>query len=192
MVRRARRRGDGQRRGPATGRPDFASSVLAGLHEPDLPGDALVIEITESSLVGTAQVATRAQLDRLRAHGVRIAIDDFGTGYSSLSYVARLPVDIVKMDKSFVQGLGPGGPDGQDWAFTRAILQMVASLDKLAIAEGVETADQAAAIRTLRCPLVQGFHYSRPVPAEVIDRVLARSVTFAAPGADHRTTRVPQ
>jgi diguanylate cyclase (GGDEF)-like protein len=163
--------------------PDFASSVLACLHELDLPGGALIIEITESSLVGTAQVATRGHLDRLRAHGVRIAIDDFGTGYSSLSYVAQLPVDIVKVDKSFVQGLGPGGPDGQDWAFTRAILQMVASLDKLAIAEGVETADQAAAIRTLRCPLVQGFHYSRPVPAEVIDRALARSVTFAAPRA---------
>jgi diguanylate cyclase (GGDEF)-like protein len=161
--------------------PDYASSVLADLREHDLPGAALIIEITESGLVGTAQLATRAHLDRLRAHGVRIAIDDFGTGYSSLSYVAQLPVDIVKVDKSFIQALGQDGVGGQDWAFTRAILEMVASLDKLAIAEGVETAEQAAAVRSLRCPLVQGFHYSRPVPADVFERALARSTTFATP-----------
>jgi diguanylate cyclase (GGDEF)-like protein len=161
--------------------PDYASSVLADLREHDLPGTALIIEITESGLVGTAQLAIRAHLDRLRAHGVRIAIDDFGTGYSSLSYVAQLPVDIVKVDKSFIQALDSGGVGGQDWEFTRAILQMVASLDKLAIAEGVETAEQAAAVRSLHCPLVQGFHYSRPVPADVIDRALARSMTFATP-----------
>jgi EAL domain-containing protein (putative c-di-GMP-specific phosphodiesterase class I) len=105
---------------------------------------------------------------------VRIAIDDFGTGYSSLSYVAQLPVDIVKIDKSFTRSLTAAHTADDDWTFTRAILQLVASLDKTAIAEGVETAGQAAALRALHCPLVQGFHYSRPVPADVIDRLLSR------------------
>jgi EAL domain-containing protein (putative c-di-GMP-specific phosphodiesterase class I) len=161
--------------------PDFASMVLAVLREHGLPGHSLILEITESSLVGTSQTAARAHLDRLREHGVRVAIDDFGTGYSSLSYVAQLPVDIVKVDKSFTQSLGSPDVDGQDWAFTRAILQMVASLDKQAIAEGVETAEQADALRILRCPLVQGFHYSRPVPADVIDRVLGRPTALSTP-----------
>jgi diguanylate cyclase (GGDEF)-like protein len=155
--------------------PDFAASVLELLHEYDLPGSALIIEITESSLVGTSHAVARTHLQRLREHGVRIAIDDFGTGYSSLSYVAQLPVDIVKIDKSFTQSLTSPHTAENDWTFTRAILQLVASLDKTAIAEGVETAAQAAALRALRCPLVQGYHYSRPVPADVIDRLLARS-----------------
>jgi diguanylate cyclase (GGDEF)-like protein len=159
--------------------PDFAASVLALLREYGLPGRALIAEITESSLVGASHTTARAHLELLRDHGVRIAIDDFGTGYSSLSYVAQLPVDIVKIDKSFTQSLGEPAAADPDWAFTQAILQLVASLDKVAIAEGVETAAQAAALRALHCPLVQGFHYSHPVPAEVIDRMLARSTTFA-------------
>jgi EAL domain-containing protein (putative c-di-GMP-specific phosphodiesterase class I) len=112
---------------------------------------------------------------------VRIAIDDFGTGYSSLSYVARLPVDLVKIDKSFTQTLGTAGQGSQDWAFTRAILRLVASLDKRAVAEGVETAEQAEALRMLRCPLVQGFYYSRPVPAADIDRTLSHPLPTASP-----------
>jgi diguanylate cyclase len=161
--------------------PDFAASVLGLLREYGLPGRALIVEITESSLVGAFHTTARSHLQRLRDHGVRIAIDDFGTGYSSLSYVAQLPVDIVKIDKSFTQSLAAPTAADPDWAFTQAILQLVASLDKVAVAEGVETAEQAAALQALHCPLVQGFHYSQPVPADVIDRMLARSTTFARP-----------
>lgn len=163
--------------------PDFGGTVLDLLREYHLPGPALIVEITESSLVGATHTTARTHLQRLRDHGVRIAIDDFGTGYSSLSYVAQLPVDIVKIDKSFTQSLASPTAAEHDWAFTQAILQLVASLDKVAIAEGVETAEQAAALHELHCPLVQGFYYSHPVPAEIIDRMLARSLTFARPAA---------
>jgi EAL domain-containing protein (putative c-di-GMP-specific phosphodiesterase class I) len=146
------------------------------------------VEITEGSLVGATYTTARTHLQRLREHGVRIAIDDFGTGYSSLSYVAQLPVDIVKIDKSFTQSLASPTAADHDWAFTQAILQLVASLDKVAIAEGVETAEQAVALQALHCPLVQGFHYSHPVPAAVIDRLLARSVTML-PGGHANQTR---
>jgi len=158
--------------------PGFSASVLETLREHDLPGKALILEITESSLVSTSQARVRAHLDRLRDHDVRVAIDDFGTGYSSLSYVAQLPVDIVKVDKSFTQTLGP---DPEKWAFTRAILQLVASLDKVAVAEGVETEAQADALRSLRCPLLQGFYFARPAQAEVIERALSPSRSAAVP-----------
>ena len=102
---------------------------------------------------------------------MRVAIDDFGTGYSSLSYVAKLPVDIVKVDKSFTQE--PAGGDRAGWAFTNAILRLVESLDLVAIVEGVETAEQADALRRLRCPLVQGYHFARPAPAAEISQRLA-------------------
>jgi diguanylate cyclase (GGDEF)-like protein len=152
--------------------PGFADLVLAVLDVAGLPGPALIVEITESSVVATSRAEdTQRQLRRLREHGVRIAIDDFGTGYSSLSYVSKLPIDIVKVDKSFTGGQGE--PSRPGWDFTRAILQLVASLNLVAVVEGVETAEQADALRALGCPLVQGFHFSRPLPAAVMDEHLA-------------------
>jgi diguanylate cyclase (GGDEF)-like protein len=166
----------------------FADGVFDALGEAGLPGRALILEITESNLVATAHgEALHGQLARLRAAGVRIAIDDFGTGYSSLSYVAQLPVDIVKIDKSFTQQDADVDFAPQDWAFTRAILQLVESLQMLAIAEGVETQSQADALRLLRCPLVQGFHFSRPMPASAVDRTLATS-DRVGPGRDPAQT----
>jgi diguanylate cyclase (GGDEF)-like protein len=149
--------------------PGFANAVLATLAETGLPGRALILEVTESSLV--ASVHSRSvgrQMRRLRRHGVRIAIDDFGTGYSSLSHVAQLPVDLVKIDQSFTEV-------ERDSAFTRAILDLVGSLNLLAVAEGVETAEQAEVLRALGCPLAQGFHFLRPVPASLVDRMLDES-----------------
>ncbi len=154
--------------------PGFTDIVLRALSGADLPGDALILEITESTLVTSAHAAVLHQhLRRLREAGVRVAVDDFGTGYSSLSYVSDLPIDIVKIDKAFTRP--PSGPGGspQDWAFTKAILELVDSLQMLAIAEGVETVEQADALRFLHCPLVQGYLFARPVPAEAIDRTLA-------------------
>lgn len=86
-------------------------------------------------------------MKRLRSHGVRVAIDDFGTGYSSLAYVSHLPVDIVKIDSSFVQYPTGPGFGAQKWTFTRAILQLVEAMRRPAVAEGVETPEQAEALR---------------------------------------------
>ena len=152
----------------------FADTVLSALSNEDLPGEALIVEITESTMVATAKTdLAHAQLSRLRAHGVRVAIDDFGTGYSSLSHVVRLPVDIVKIDRSFTQLLEPRGLEAGEGSFTRAILQLVASLRLRAVAEGVETVEQAEALRKLSCRYAQGYLYARPVPAPIIDEVLA-------------------
>jgi len=155
--------------------------VLAALSEADLPGKALIIEITETNLVATSRTgALYGQLERLRGHGVRVAIDDFGTGYSSLSYVAKLPVDIVKIDKTLTHARSSTGVLSQDWAFTRAILQLIDSLHMVAVAEGVETKEQAEALRALGCRFVQGYYFSRPVPANVIDQTLAVSNSLLA------------
>jgi diguanylate cyclase (GGDEF)-like protein len=159
----------------------FADCVLAALSEADLPGKALIIEITESNLVATSGTgALYGQLERLRGHGVRVAIDDFGTGYSSLSYMVKLPVDIVKLDKTLTHARACTGVLSQDWAFTRAILQLVDSLHMVAVAEGVETKEQAEALRTFGCRFVQGYYFSRPVPANVIDQILAVSNSLLA------------
>ena len=161
--------------------PSFVEEVLEALADAGLPGRALIIEITESNLVTTAHTDTlHSHLQRLRARGVRVAIDDFGTGYSSLSYVAKLPVDLVKIDKAFTHPSDSTGVLSHDWAFTRAILQMVDSLHLVAVAEGVETEEQADALRALRCPLAQGYYFARPVAKMVIDRALGESQPMTA------------
>jgi diguanylate cyclase (GGDEF)-like protein len=158
--------------------PGFADMVIAALRDNGLPGEALIVEITESSLVVTSAAAeAMGQLERLRTHHVRVAIDDFGTGYSSLAYVARLPVDIVKIDSSFLPNLAAAEDGSTPWAFTRALLQLVGSLNLDAVAEGVETLEQAQALRQLHCRIAQGYLFARPMPREVVDRVVAASGT---------------
>jgi predicted signal transduction protein with EAL and GGDEF domain len=154
--------------------PDFADVVFRILASTGLPAGALVLEVTESMLVGSAVEASPslAALDRLRDKGVRIAIDDFGTGYSSLSYLTQLPVDILKIDRSFVPT--DVAASGDDHAFTRAVLQLGSSRRLPAIAEGIETAEQARLLRDLGCPLAQGFHFARPGPAAQTDAAFKR------------------
>jgi diguanylate cyclase len=154
----------------------FSDMVIATLNDTGLPGRALIVEITETSLM-TTTAGPIDQLRRLRDHGTRIAIDDFGTGYSSLASVSRLPVDIVKIDKSFVQQPGQGDVHQPDWAFVRAIIQMVKPLRLRTLAEGVERIEQVEALRGLGCPLGQGFLLGRPMPAERMDGLLSRSDT---------------
>jgi diguanylate cyclase (GGDEF)-like protein len=146
---------------------DFVERVLATLTDVGLPGAGLVLELTESTLVTDFEAAEQV-LHRLRAHGVRVAVDDFGTGYSSLSYLMALPVDILKLDRAFVSA------DRRQYAITGAVLQLAAGLDLTTIAEGIETEDQASALRALGCPLAQGFLYSPPVPAPDVEALLAR------------------
>ena len=152
--------------------PGFADMVVAALTDNAIPAVSLILELTESSLVDTSpQRPEIMQLRKLRALGVRIAIDDFGSGYSSLSSISKLPIDIVKLDRSFAHD--PARTPEPNWAFTGAILQAISSLGVEAIAEGIETPEQSNMLRRLRCPYAQGYLFGRPEPAEVMDRVLA-------------------
>ena len=154
--------------------PNFADLVISILNDTGMPPAGLILELTESSLVRTsAQQPEFRQFTRLRDLGVRIAIDDFGTGYSSLSYIVDLPVDIVKLDRSFARFRTGATATEPNWPFTGAILQVIASLGLQAITEGVETAEQADELRRLRCPYAQGFLFSLPTPAEEVDQLLA-------------------
>jgi len=163
--------------------PGFADMVISTLADCGLAPASLVLELTESSLIDSRPDHQGwTQLKRLRKYGVRTAIDDFGTGYSSLSYLSQLPMDIVKLDKSFTQSRSDPAVARSGWAFTGAILEAIASLDRKVIAEGVETPEQAKALSDLRCSFAQGYLYSRPVPATDVDQMLktgfgSRSVT---------------
>ncbi|GAA3134037.1 bifunctional diguanylate cyclase/phosphodiesterase [Planomonospora alba] len=158
---------------------DFSDMVLEILARHGLPERALILEITESMLLATTPAEVRritACLDRLRRHGVRIALDDFGTGYSSLSYLRSLPVDIIKIDKSFTPAPGHAEHDTMR-AFTKAIVELSASLGLETIAEGIETPEQAAVLQQLGCPLAQGYLFSPPATAQQLDGLL-RSVPW--------------
>ena len=139
--------------------PGFVDDVRAALDGSGLPPDALVLEITESALVDEAE---RIEVLRaVRALGAHVAVDDFGTGYSSLSYLRRLPIDVVKIDRSFVAELD----DRRNAAVARAIVDLARTLELSCVAEGVETAEQAARLVLLGCEHAQGFLWCKPVPA---------------------------
>ena len=142
--------------------------VTRALDDAGLPPEALALELTETALV-TDTTAAAALLAELAELGVRVALDDFGTGYSSLAYLRSLPIHTIKIDRSFVSGLGDGAAND---AVTRAVLDLAGTLGLHQVAEGVETADQAARLRGLRCTYGQGYHFSRPVPPELFLEIL--------------------
>jgi diguanylate cyclase (GGDEF)-like protein len=154
---------------------EFANLVTQILAETGLPATSLILELSEGALITTLPSSLEAtQLRRLREHGVRVAIDDFGTGYSSLAYVSQLPVDIVKLERSFADGGESRRPDSRaGWAFTGALVEAMSSVGLDVVAEGVETADQAAALRSLRCRYGQGYYFHRPMPATSVDEILS-------------------
>ena len=143
-------------------RGTLVETVRAVLAETGADPAALTLEITESvAMRDPARVLET--LNALTALGVKLAIDDFGTGYSSLSYLQRFPLDALKIDKSFVDGIALGGAAGAQAAgLVRAVVQMAAALGLQTVAEGVETAAQHAALRALGCDLAQGYHFGRP------------------------------
>ncbi|WP_412735795.1 putative bifunctional diguanylate cyclase/phosphodiesterase [Krasilnikovia sp. MM14-A1259] len=155
--------------------PDFATQVLDALRGAGLPPQALILEITEGVLVASGPVAEQAvrHLSALRERGVRVAVDDFGTGYSSLAYLRDLPIDHLKIDRSFMPGSGE--PDPTARTLVKAIIDLATALGLGTIAEGVETAEQVALLRALGCERAQGFHFSRPVPAAEAGAMLERS-----------------
>lgn len=144
--------------------PDLAEVVARTLFETRTPPSKLCLELTESVLMADADKAVTV-LEDLKSLGVKLAVDDFGTGYSSLGYLQRFPVDIVKIDQSFVANLGD---DGEAGAITDAVVKIGEALDLEVIAEGVENAAQKSALRDLGCPLAQGFYFSRPQPREAM------------------------
>jgi diguanylate cyclase (GGDEF)-like protein len=137
--------------------PDRIRKFLAATN---LPAAALELEITETLLIENLSVAVAA-LTEMNAIGVRVAIDDFGTGYSSLAYLKRLPIDTLKIDRTFVRDLPA---DAEDVAITTAIVALAHSLKLEIVAEGIETADQAEFLATLGCAFGQGYWFSRPLP----------------------------
>ena len=151
--------------------PGFVDDVLEGVTQSGLSPSSLVLELTESMVVDDANAAASiAKLEALKRAGIRIAIDDFGTGYSSLSYLRRLPVDILKIAKPFVDDLHNTEDEGD---FARAIVGIGSALHLTMIAEGIETTDQLATLRALGCHLGQGYHLSHPVVDAEVERMLA-------------------
>ncbi|WP_344866845.1 EAL domain-containing protein, partial [Planomonospora alba] len=148
--------------------------------EAGLPGEALVLEITETALLASGQQEIERVIEylaELRSYGMRVAIDDFGTGYSSLAYLQHLPVDVVKIDGAFTAyESGDDTASRQRHALTRAIIGLCESLDLPAVAEKVETSEQEEFLRDMRCPLGQGYLFSKPVPAPALDALLDRRV----------------
>jgi diguanylate cyclase (GGDEF)-like protein len=144
--------------------PSFVPTVAAVLAETRLDPDALWLEITETSIMADAEAAAET-LDAIRALGAHLAIDDFGTGYSSLAYLRRFPVESLKIDRSFVAGIGR---NREDEAIVDMILSLARALGLHVVAEGVERADQLAYLRRLKCAFVQGYHFGRPMPADQI------------------------
>jgi diguanylate cyclase (GGDEF)-like protein len=147
--------------------PTFVEDVLAIVAESGLAPDTLILELTESMFVEDTALVI-AKLEALRNAGIRVAIDDFGTGYSSLSYLRRLPVDILKIAKPFVDDLAGGA----DEDFTRAIVTIADALQLHVIAEGIEAASQVTRLLSLGCLAGQGYHLCHPLPAVEIEQLL--------------------
>ncbi len=148
---------------------DMVAEIAGALQREGLAPSQLEIEITEGVFIsGEAEIP--AALERIRELGVSVALDDFGTGYSSLSYLGRMPIDKVKIDRSFVQNLAEGG---EPEAIIQAILTLSQRLGKTVLAEGAETSEQARALSRMGCDAVQGFYFGRPTSLEAFQALVA-------------------
>jgi diguanylate cyclase (GGDEF)-like protein len=154
---------------------DLITVVANVLADTGLPPGRLVLEITESALMADAEQAITV-LRGLKNLGVRLSIDDFGTGYSSLSYLKKFPVDILKIDRSFVDGLGV---EDDDSAIVQATINLAHSLGLTTVAEGTETPEQVRALIDLGCDKAQGYFFSRPLAAAALTDTLVQSFTPA-------------
>jgi diguanylate cyclase (GGDEF)-like protein/PAS domain S-box-containing protein len=148
--------------------PDIAAVIEGVLTRTGVRPESLCLELTESTLMDDVDYF-RTTLTNLKALGVRLSIDDFGTGYSSLSYLKSFPLDAVKVDRAFVDGLGT---DPHDSALVAAIIAMADALDLEVTGEGVETHDQLVRLRQLHCPRAQGFYLARPMPASAVTELV--------------------
>ena len=147
---------------------DLIDHVRDILHETGVDASNLIVELTESMAINGGDV-DKYSLSGLRRLGVQLEIDDFGTGYSSISYLRNLPVNVVKIDKSLIAGLGS---DVEQSNFVAAVLHLIHACGLTAVAEGIETAEQAAELLRLGCASGQGYYFSRPVPAAKLEALL--------------------
>jgi EAL domain-containing protein (putative c-di-GMP-specific phosphodiesterase class I) len=148
---------------------NFLQQILEILNEARLDPDLLELELTETAMMENAESSADV-LRQLQAMGVSVAIDDFGTGYSSLSYLKRLPIDTVKLDRSFVNG---ATSDPNDAALVMAIITLAHNLKLKVVAEGIETEEQKSFLRLLRCDEGQGYLFGKPMPADLLESRLA-------------------
>jgi diguanylate cyclase (GGDEF)-like protein len=161
--------------GPQLERTDFVTKVMAILHNTGFPADKLELEVTESSMMHNSEEAIK-HLQELKEYGVTIAIDDFGTGYSSLSYLQKLPLDKIKIDRSFINGL----PDDEhNRAIVDAVVALGRALNLSVIAEGVETEEQLCSLKARGCLQVQGYLLGRPVESQDAQALLVDSADSA-------------
>ncbi len=156
--------------------PNLVEDIRKLLCELALPPEALKLEITESTVMADPSGAVE-MLQQIKSLGIRLAIDDFGTGYSSLSYLHRFPLDTLKIDRSFISGMGE---DGEGMEIARTILPMANNLRLDVVAEGVETIQQVAMLKKLHCKFGQGFYFSKPLSAEGTEALLAGGLTWQA------------
>jgi EAL domain-containing protein (putative c-di-GMP-specific phosphodiesterase class I) len=146
--------------------------VARVLEATGFPAECLTLELTESVLIDDAETSIRT-LHELRALGVQLAIDDFGTGYSSLTYLKHLPISTLKLDRSFVHGLGD---DSVDARIARSMIELAHSLGIAVTAEGIELVEQLVQLQAMGCDRGQGFHFSKPVPAKLAEKLVAGAV----------------
>jgi diguanylate cyclase (GGDEF)-like protein/PAS domain S-box-containing protein len=163
--------------------PTFISSVAEILKETNLDPRWLEMELTESSIMKEPEQAIE-KLHELKLMGVKVAIDDFGTGYSSLNYLKRFPIDTLKIDQTFVADVCK---DPHDTAIVRAIITLGHALDLTVIAEGVETQEQLQYLSSLGCDVVQGFLFSKALPAAAFEELLVEQRRAAASSTSHNT-----
>ncbi|KEZ74925.1 diguanylate cyclase, partial [Pseudomonas syringae pv. syringae FF5] len=150
--------------------PELVSSIAAILKEEELDPSLLELELTEGLLLEATE-DTRQQLDSLKKLGLSLAMDDFGTGYSSFSYLKKFPIDVIKIDRSFIRDI----PDDEDdMEITSAVIAMAHNLKLKVVAEGIETAAQLAFLRRHRCDVGQGYLFDRPIPGEELIEKLKR------------------
>ena len=157
--------------GRQIGDPELLPTVSAAVEASGIDPATLSFELTESVLFEESGVSERV-MRSLRAVGVRLVLDDFGSGFSSLGYLKRFPLDGIKLDRSFIENVADGLTDAQ---IVKAVVEMARALGLEIVAEGVETADQLAAVRSLGCHQAQGFYFMPPLPADEVPGVLAQS-----------------
>jgi EAL domain-containing protein (putative c-di-GMP-specific phosphodiesterase class I) len=155
--------------------PDLMEQILQILAETELEPHCLKLELTESAIMQNADSATQILRD-LRQHQIQLSMDDFGTGYSSLSYLRSFPMDYLKIDRSFVQGLDK---TVKELNLVAVIVAIAQTMEMKVIAEGIETPDQLAHLRSLNCDFGQGYLFSKPLPAhQIIDLLRVESEKF--------------
>jgi EAL domain-containing protein (putative c-di-GMP-specific phosphodiesterase class I) len=153
---------------------DLVSRIHEAIQTHGIEPNRLTLEITESALMSDPEQAL-ARVKQLRALGIEISIDDFGTGYSSLSYLKRLPINEIKVDKTFVFAVHEGGTSASDLAIIQAVIAMAKPLQAKVVAEGVENREVCVILNELGCDILQGYYFSCPLPADALERLIQRA-----------------